>query len=112
VASESFDNVFTSTYENYRILARVIGSTNLNVTFRFRAAGSNFSSANYDFAQQSIDIAGTQNNVGTSQTSFNTPLFHRNWHSRCYEFDVIFSKFAVRHVITGSGFGTRTNFLM
>jgi hypothetical protein len=48
VASQSVNNVFSSTYENYRI---VFTTTNFSVSdalsFRLRASGSDYSSANY-----------------------------------------------------------------
>ena len=48
VSSQSFNNVFTSTYENYKVLFSLDIATGIpNLTFRFRAAGSDISTAGY-----------------------------------------------------------------
>jgi hypothetical protein len=47
VASQSLDNVFTSTYDNYRLFADFSASTNIDITLRFRASGSDNSTSNY-----------------------------------------------------------------
>ena len=48
VASQSINNVFTSTYENYKVLFSLDITTGTpNLTFRFRAAGSDNSTAGY-----------------------------------------------------------------
>lgn len=47
VSSVSFDNVFTSDYDNYRIMYNASGSTTLPVQFRLRALGSDNASSVY-----------------------------------------------------------------
>lgn len=48
VATQSINNVFTSTYDNYLINVTISGSVNDNEnTFRFRASGTDNTSANY-----------------------------------------------------------------
>ena len=48
VASQSVNDVFSATYNNYRIITNLIGSTTLeSVNFRFRVAGADNSSTNY-----------------------------------------------------------------
>jgi hypothetical protein len=76
VTSASFGSdaspVFSSTYDNYRILVRSLSSTNAdrNWALRMRANTSDDSSAVYGRANQGIDSqAGTQNNTGGGQTS-------------------------------------------
>ena len=48
VSSVSFDNVFTSDYENYKIISVNNNSDLVNVSIRMRASGTDASGANYD----------------------------------------------------------------
>jgi hypothetical protein len=54
-ASESFNNVFSATYDNYKIFMNLVGSTTLNLTFRFRVGGSDDSTSNYQNQSLSAD---------------------------------------------------------
>jgi len=60
VASVSFDNVFSATYENYIIMTVIDASVNGSLFLRFRTSGSDNSTSNY--AWQVI------NGIGTSVT--------------------------------------------
>lgn len=53
VASVSYDNVFTATYENYLIVGYATG-TNPTITMRMRASGTDNSSSNYVFVRANI----------------------------------------------------------
>jgi hypothetical protein len=53
VASVSYDNVFTSTYENYLIVGYATG-TSPALTMRMRASGTDNSSSNYVFVRANI----------------------------------------------------------
>jgi hypothetical protein len=53
VASVSYDNVFTSTYENYLIVGYATG-TSPAITMRMRASGTDNSSSNYVFVRANI----------------------------------------------------------
>lgn len=53
VASVSYDNVFTATYENYLIVGYATG-TNPTLTMRMRATGTDNSSSNYVWARANI----------------------------------------------------------
>jgi len=46
-AAANFNNVFTSTYENYRLLIQVQSSTQSNLQFRLRVSGTDATGANY-----------------------------------------------------------------
>ena len=59
VASESFNNVFSADFTNYKIIFRLSPSTTLNVTLRYRASNSDDSNTNYT----------TQNLQGSSSTA-------------------------------------------
>jgi hypothetical protein len=70
VASQSFNDVFSATYENYRIVGTLAGSGTLNLLFRFRVAGSDNSTSNYTYSfgrARSTDFQTTFS--GASQTS-------------------------------------------
>lgn len=66
----SYDNVFTSTYENYMIIARLVPTAALNITMRLRASSSDNSTSNYNDARWEWYITGTGNNVTASGTSW------------------------------------------
>lgn len=47
VSSVSFDNVFSDTYKQYKIIFNIAGSSSDTLLMRMRASGSDNSSANY-----------------------------------------------------------------
>ena len=57
VASQSINDVFSSTYDNYKIILDITPSTGLDTRFRMRASGADDSTANYD--QQVLRAADT-----------------------------------------------------
>jgi hypothetical protein len=73
VSSVSLNDVFTSAYENYRILIRVINSGgSVGILFRMRASGSDASGSNYN--RQLIDVSGSSF-VGASAASQSSGVF-------------------------------------
>lgn len=62
--SVSYNNVFTSTYENYKIIfnGRTSGSDDINL--RVRASGTDYSSSNYNFTTIERAGAGFFTNAG------------------------------------------------
>jgi hypothetical protein len=64
------NDTFTSTYQNYRILARIQNSTGANITFRFRTAGTNNSTANYNKQEISANTTSVSGLASTGQTAF------------------------------------------
>jgi hypothetical protein len=58
-AAANFNNVFTSTYENYRLLIQVQSSTQSNLQFRLRVSGADNTSSNY------YNVAAHQRTNGT-----------------------------------------------
>jgi len=70
VASESFNNVFSSTYDYYKVITSLIGSTTLNINLRLRVAGADNSADNY--RRQNVDITGSTLAAGraTGETSW------------------------------------------
>jgi hypothetical protein len=88
-SSESFDNVFTSTFENYKILlSGTVASGVPRLRLRWRASGSDNSTSDYNFQEfrsGSTTVTSTrfgsqaQNEIGligTSETSFSIDVFN------------------------------------
>lgn len=63
-SSQSFNSVFSATYNNYKVMITTYGSTDAEMTFKFRASGTDNTSANYHYAGLGI-VASS----GTSSTS-------------------------------------------
>ena len=70
-AAANFNNVFTSTYENYRLLIQVQSSTQSNLLFRMRVGGADATGADY------YNVAAHQRTNGTiiTPTSGNPGAF-------------------------------------
>ena len=56
-SAESFNNVFNSTYQNYRIVGSLVGSLTDNLNIRFRVGGTDNSSSVYQ--RQRLGATGT-----------------------------------------------------
>lgn len=71
VSSQSFNNVFSATYDTYRIFYNTTHSSNSETILRLRASGTDASGGNYEWQR----LRGTASTVSTvyqgSQTSFN-----------------------------------------
>ena len=66
VTSVSLDNVFSSSYKQYKIITDVESSNNENVLFRLRASGTDNSSGNY----RRTYLVGTSTSVvGANESS-------------------------------------------
>ena len=81
VGSVSIDNVFSSTYDNYRILMKGVGSTIMSPGFRLRSGGSDNATANSYVYQRVIFDNTTSSLARGSDTkgdfaSFNTTLLN------------------------------------
>jgi hypothetical protein len=77
VSSQSFNNVFTSTYDNYSIVFDMkLTSGVANLLFRLRASGTDATAGNYFYVTN--NRSGTSNPVTTtsSATSFTTSLIN------------------------------------
>jgi hypothetical protein len=59
VASQSVNNVFSSTYDNYLIVLECIASGGSYVNFRLRVGGVDASGANYDWGFYNVTDGGT-----------------------------------------------------
>lgn len=74
VSSASFDNVFSNTYKQYKIVANITNTTANGVGIRFRASGTDNSSANYN--RQILQASSTSFTTLrlTGETEFVTAL--------------------------------------
>lgn len=70
VSTVSLNGVFTSTYDNYRILVRLIGSTTALPSLRLRVSGSDATGANYEWQY----LQGSGTTVSTARTTGATSL--------------------------------------
>jgi len=65
-SSQSFNSVFSATYNNYKVMITTFGSADTQMNFRFRASGTDNSSANYNYA-----VIGTGAISGSTSTDGN-----------------------------------------
>jgi hypothetical protein len=75
VASQSFSNVFTTTYDNYVIKGQVRGSTNATMIWRIRSSTTDVTTGNYVFGGYSVGTLQSQaftseNNVTSTSSTF------------------------------------------
>lgn len=63
VSSQSFNNVFSSTYTNYKVMMNFYTSSAGTISFRWRAAGTDLTAANYSGAQYAFNNV---NNAGSA----------------------------------------------
>jgi hypothetical protein len=73
VASHSVNDVFSTTYDNYKIVFNAVGSTDLDLEMRLRVSGSDNSTANYNdqlLLARSTTISGARATSQTSATIF------------------------------------------
>ena len=71
VASQSVNSVFTTTYDNYKIFIDEIGSTTADLSFRFRVAGADNSTTNYERQYLAANGASTFQGRVSDATSWN-----------------------------------------
>ena len=71
VSSQSINDVFSTTYTNYRILLDFNSSGTGAVGFRFRVSGADNSTANYSYQAGDISSTTFSGGRGTGQTSSN-----------------------------------------
>ena len=69
VSSVSINNVFTSTYQNYRIVINLVSSISNEIRFRMRASGTDNTGANYAIQYTFASGAITEATRQTGQTA-------------------------------------------
>lgn len=69
VASQSFNDVFSTTYDNYRILLNVTATGAADLSLRMRVSGADDTSANYQRQKLEVDSTTVSGSKSTGQTS-------------------------------------------
>ena len=112
VASQSINDVFSTTYDNYRIVVFVKGSGNNAVNIRMRVAGADNSANNYRFGQQRFTAQGTTDNQSGNGVAQFTGVFHNITEYYGAQDLVFFNPFKTeRTALAGSGLSVRSDFL-
>jgi hypothetical protein len=89
VSSQSFNNVFSATYDNYEIVFNNVSGADQWIAFRFRAAGSDDSTSNY--MTQALGAASTIVTGGRSTSLTNWPFVQyvtANANNNCHTFRI------------------------
>jgi hypothetical protein len=81
VAAVNFNDVFSSTYKNYKVLFRISPSTSMTLSLRFRAAGTDDSTSNY--FRQTSTVADTSF-TGLKESSQTSIAFIASFTNRLY----------------------------
>ena len=75
VSSQSINDVFNATYENYLIVFDTVLSTSIaNLTLRLRVSGTDASAANYNYITSNKTGSSNPAATSSSQTSINVAL--------------------------------------
>jgi hypothetical protein len=99
----SLNNVFSATYDNYRIILEGSFSTDTEARLRLRVSGSDNSNSTYYFAMSRANISGTAStNAGNGVTSF--LLFRGNTSSSSTSLDIYRPFATVKTTIGGTFF--------
>ena len=72
--SFSLNGVFSSAYENYKVVMQGVTASASALTLRFRAAGTDRTSGNYDWVGLVADATGPRQARNTGQTNITTSL--------------------------------------
>lgn len=110
VASISFNNCFSSTFENYRIICSGLkhGTGDANVFIRFRASSTD-TSTGYYWARLTNSYAGTATNFnGSNVAQFSTGFLLSNGVSSSAAFDVFNPQQAIETSFSNFRGDTRT----
>lgn len=71
-STQSLNNIFTSTYQNYKVEFNIQKSANSNIYFRFRSGGTDNTNANYKSYASYLDLNSTT--AGSTKTFNGTAL--------------------------------------
>ena len=110
VSSQSISDVFSTTYDNYKILISGIGSTGNTISFRMRVSGTDDSSSTYN--AQNMGAADTSVGGGrfsNNATSAYLAHFDTAYNSYSYDFFAPFLARATTFVGGGADDGMATN---
>jgi hypothetical protein len=73
-ASVTANNVFTSSYTNYRLMIKMTGSANTSCPFVLRVGGTNATGANYNYQSFLASSTTLEGSRATNQSSFSLQI--------------------------------------
>jgi hypothetical protein len=114
VSSVSFPNdVFTSDYDNYRLVLYLDGvnSGGQNIALRLRAAGTDNTSSNYQYQRHGIVNSVNFVDVPATTTSFNTVIASNPLSTASLQFDIIAPKLTRKTIVQGLSLQTQSTLL-
>jgi hypothetical protein len=106
VASQSVNNVFTSTYENYRLVINIKDTNAGTILIRFRAAGADNSTNNYYFTHQTIN-GGAWADMGNANADPSAILFNNDTNESDVSTDIYRPQATFRTAFVSTGHNGR-----
>jgi hypothetical protein len=111
VASQSVNDVFSATYDNYRVVISVKGSTNLFVEMRYRVSGADNTTSSYNFAWTVLDESNASNNQFQSgSTIMRLPTITTTEYYGGTDLTILDPFKTERTRAVGTGYGLRSNY--
>ena len=112
VSSVSFNNCFTATYENYRIVVNAVGSTDgssgVPIRFRFRSGGSDYTASTYAEFGIFVNASGGPSRFFNNSVTEVTVGWHQNYGGQS-SFDLNnAAQTGVNKHLVGNSFGSGT----
>jgi hypothetical protein len=110
VASQSINDVFSATYDYYKLVLNVKGSTNNGMNLRLRVSGADNSTSNYKFGQLRFDFsAGTNNQSSNGTTQFTITHTTTEFYG-AQELTFYYPFKTERTTMSGTGTGLRSDY--
>ena len=110
VASQSVNDVFSATYDYYKLVLNVKGSTNNGMNLRLRVAGADNSTSNYKFGQLRFDFSANSNNQSSNGTTQFTITHTTTEFYGAQELTFYYPFKTERTTMSGTGTGLRSDF--
>jgi hypothetical protein len=110
VSSVSLNDVFSSGYQNYKVVVNVKASTNVALQMRYRVSNADNSVGSYSFGRMGIDGGGSTNNTGGTSTSFTNICNPSTEYFGSLDFNVYNPFASERTTMSGTGSGLRTDY--
>jgi len=105
-SSVSIDNIFTSTYDNYRIMLNYNGTNGAALNLRFRTNGVDNSSASYAYSLMRLGMNGSQYNTVNSGSATSYLLNHTWAGANAVNLDFSKPFASLRTIVSGNILGT------
>jgi hypothetical protein len=103
VASQSFNDVFTSAYKNYKIMTEIetTASAGFGLSFRLRASGSDNTTNNYHYGSTGGRTNNANISFGVGSTNVFATMQLNNNQANHLSFDVLYPQTAKRTYLSG-----------